>query len=158
VYFAPFSGATKAGCTPPIATLSSPEEEWLSRRSHHNTAQRTVPFWTDNADTGTPCTPSLPTFGPGPSSTAILTSVTGEAGLACRGGRSFISAPQRPSVPTHFISNLHTSPPFSKLATQFFHKLITSPVAPPKVLTSNKHFRSSFRLTFLLVSSDAIQS
>jgi hypothetical protein len=61
VYFAPTAEQPRMGVHRRCPHCFVPEEEWLSRRSHH-TAQRTVPFSVRQCgDTGTPCTPSLPT-------------------------------------------------------------------------------------------------
>jgi hypothetical protein len=94
--------------------------DWLSRRSHH-TAQRTVPFWANNAETSVPrvhtpdCRPSArdphPRRSPLHSQERPATLPVGTAHL--------FSTPQGLSVPTHFISNLHTSPSFSKLHNSF---------------------------------------
>jgi hypothetical protein len=136
--------------------LSRPEEEWLSRCSHH-TAQRTVPFWWfwECSDTGTPSTPRLPTFGPGPSPIAVPTSATGEAGLTSRRDRSFISTPSSP-LQFHVFSFLVQAPHFYSQARHEYH--------PPSLRVSHRTI-TLVRLSIdpatassLLFSSDVIQS
>jgi hypothetical protein len=144
LYFAPFSGATKAGCTPPVAPLFGPEEEWLSRRSHH-TAQRTVPFWTDNAETPVPrvhpdCRPSARDPPPQRSPLQLrerpASLFEGTAHLFM-----FKVLPSSSAFSTHTIRN--SSPSSSKL-----HILFTSssqvPATLPQGLTSSNYSRSSF--------------